>query len=372
MLHTIALSLLRGITQAQTLDLLRHVGSARHILECPDEALAQVVPQTRTRLAAAIAQHKSEAMERAEREMDFCQRHNIEVLPITAEGYPQRLAECPDAPAVLFYRGAAQLNAARILSVVGTRRITPYGKDLCRSFIADLAQRLPDTLVVSGLAYGVDIHAHRACLDCGLPTLGVLAHGLDQIYPSSHRETAKTMLAQGGLLTEYITGTRPLAGQFVRRNRIVAGMADATIVVESADKGGALITANLANDYDRLVAAFPGRANDPYSAGCNSLIRDHRAELITSVSDLLELLNWNSTSSRPSAVQLDLFPTLSPEQQRIAEALRLTDGLSAAQLCLRTNIDLPTLNAHLFELEMSGVVQLLAGGLYRLLPQPRR
>lgn len=369
MLHTIALTLMRGITQAQTLQLFRHLDSPESLFRHPEAALEEVNPTMRRHLITALAEHADEALVRAERELAFCEKHDIGVFPITHDDYPRRLAECPDAPAVLFYRGTADLNAARTLSVVGTRRITPYGKDLCRALCADLARLLPDTLVVSGLAYGVDIHTHRECLTNNLPTVGVLAHGLDRIYPSLHRDTAARMLAHGGLLTEYVSQTRPLAGHFVRRNRIVAGMTDATIVVESARKGGALITAHLAGDYDRLVCAFPGRTTDPCSEGCNHLIRDRRAELVTSAQDVLDLLGWSPPPSAHASVQLDLFPALTPEQQLVADALSPTDGLTTAQLCISTNLDLSTINTILFELEMTGIVSLLPGGRYRLLPR---
>lgn len=370
MLHTLALSLLRGMTQAQTLELLRHVPDARAIFERPDDVLTEVHPTMRRRIETALQSHGSEALARAACELEFCERHNIRALGLHHSDYPQRLAECPDAPAMVFYRGNADLNAQHVLAVVGTRRITPYGKDLCQSLCADLRRLLPDVLVVSGLAYGVDIHAHRGCLKEGLSTVGILAHGLDQIYPSSHRETAKAMLRQGGLLTEYISQTRAHAGNFVRRNRIVAGMADATLVVESAQKGGALITARLSMDYDRLVCAFPGRTADPYSEGCNRLIRDRQAELVTSAYDLLDLLNWNTpAASTQREPELNFLPTLTPEQQAVVEALKGKDGLNLTQLCIKTNMEQSTMTALLFELEMSGIVRLMAGGLYRLLPQ---
>lgn len=369
MLHTLALHLMRGITQAQTLEILRHNIHLPLLFSRPQEALSEVNPAMRRRLSEAIAEHQLEAMERAKRELEFCEKHNIQLLSIHDSRYPKRLAECPDAPALLFYLGEGKLNVRHTISVVGTRRITPYGKDICRLLCADLARLLPDTLVVSGLAYGVDVHVHRGCLENGLSTVGVLAHGLDQIYPTAHNETAKQMLQQGGLLTEYISQTRAVAGNFVRRNRIVAGMTDATIVVESAHKGGALITARLAADYDRLVCAYPGRTTDACSEGCNHLIRDRRAELVTSANDILDLLGWGAHPTASPAVQLDLFEGLSPEQQLLVDALRGTDGQTAAQLSIKTNLDLSTINTLLFELEMTGVLKLLPGGCYRLLPR---
>ena len=284
MLHHIALSLLRGLTQPQCVDLLRNIDHPRALFEDTAAALDtldQLVPTTRTQLLHLFAERGEEALCRAADELEFCRRHNIRPLALGTDDYPQRLAECPDAPSVVYYRGTADLNARHIVAVVGTRRITPYGKVHCERCCAELAEALPDALIVSGLAYGVDIHAHRAALDNRLDTVGVLAHGLDILYPSSHRDTARDMLLHGGLLTEYVAGVRPFAGNFVRRNRIVAGLADVTLVVESAEKGGALITAHLAADYNRTVCALPGRTDDEYSRGCLHLVRDHRAELVT-------------------------------------------------------------------------------------------
>lgn len=369
MLHSIALTQVRSLTQAQILDLLRLPCTPQQLFDCPEECFTQLAPSVRHELTQSFRQHRTEALERATQEVEFCQNHAVQALLWGAEGYPQRLIDCPDAPVLLYHRGAIGLNAPRVLSIVGTRRITPYGKDLCRLLVQELAQLVPDVLVVSGLAYGVDIHAHRACLEQGLPTVGVLAHGLDQLYPSSHRDTARHMIASGGLLTEYISGVRPLAGHFVRRNRIVAGMADATIVIESANKGGALITARIASSYHRPVMAFPGRVGDAYSEGCLRLVREKRAELITSGADLLELLGWQSTTQAQEAQQLELFATLSPMQQRILDTLSPTDGLTLPQLSTQTQLDATALRAQLFELELHGHITVSAGGLYRARPQ---
>ena len=283
------------------------------------------------------------------------------------------MAECPDAPAVVYYRGTADLDARHIVAVVGTRRITPYGKAHCERCCAELAEALPDALIVSGLAYGVDIHAHRAALDNRLDTVGVLAHGLDTLYPSSHRDTARDMLLHGGLLTEYVAGVRPFAGNFVRRNRIVAGLADVTLVVESAEKGGALITAHLAADYNRTVCALPGRTDDEYSRGCLHLVRDHRAELVTGADDLMRLMNWETKHNAPAAVQLELFDGETPEQSALIKALRTagSEGETAERLCIITNLPLSQVNATLFDLQMAAAVTLLAGGRYRLRTKAR-
>lgn len=369
MIHDIALTLLPGLTQMQTLQLMLHLGKTRHLFEHPQEALSDVHPKMRRRVLALLEQHAQEALYKAEQESEFCRQHNIHVLSVNDPDYPRRLAECPDAPAVIYYRGSADLNARHTIAIVGTRRITPYGKDVCRILCADLARLLPDSLIISGLAYGVDIHAHREALTNHLDTVGILAHGLDQIYPAAHRQTACQMLSQGGLITEYVRGTRPFAGNFVRRNRIVAGMSDVVVVVESANKGGALITAQLAFDYDRTTCTFPGRLTDPYSEGCHHLVRDHKAELITSADDIIQMMGWGTHSTSKVSIETELFPELTEKQQKVVDTLRTTDGLPVQKLCILTNLDLPTLHTILFELEMCGVVTLLAGGIYRLLPQ---
>lgn len=356
-LYTIALGRLRGVSLAMALDCCRRYGSARAVFEHRHELCGRV---------AAIGSDWSEALRRAEAELDFCGRYGIRVLCFSADGYPVRLRDCADAPLALYYRGTADLDARRVLAVVGTRRITDYGKDLCARFVADLGAMFPDCLVISGLAYGVDIHAHRAALAAGLPTVAVLAHGLDTIYPASHRSTAEAMSRQGGLLTEYVSQTRPDKGNFVRRNRIVAGLADATVVVESADKGGALITARLAQDYNRDVFAFPGRVGDACSAGCNALIRQNAAALVTSAADVADVLGWRA-EEKPAAVQRELFPELSADEARICDLLRGTDGWPVNQLAVRADIPVQQVCALLFELELKGVVRPLAGGRFRLI-----
>ena len=254
--------------------------------------------------------------------------------------------------------------------MVGTRQITPYGKDICREFVKELKRLCPDTLVVSGLAYGVDIHCHRAALEQDMETVGVLAHGLDQIYPRMHRDTAVRMVQQGGLLTEFPSRSNADKKNFVQRNRIVAGMADATIVVESAQKGGSLITAEIAESYGRDIFAFPGRVGDTYSEGCNNLIRSNRAGLITCAEDFVRAMGWETEvqihQQLSQGLQQELFPNLSEEEQRIVNALTGTDSKQINILAVDTNIPIGKLTSLLFNLEMKGVVRLLSGGCYRL------
>ena len=308
-----------------------------------------------------------EAFKRAEEELLFAERNNIQCITYNDEQYPSRLKECQDAPLALFYRGNASLNALRVVGVVGTRHATPYGEEICRNFMEELATACPDTLVVSGLAYGIDIHAHRAALQHKLPTVGVLAHGLDRIYPSAHRETAVKMMDNGGLLTEFMSGTNPDRQNFVKRNRIVAGMCDAVVVVESAAKGGALITAELAESYHRDCFAFPGKVTDTYSAGCNRLIQNNRASLILSAEDFIRSMGWNHLSLKTKHVQRQLFPDLNDEEKKIVEAIeKAGNGIQINTLVVETNIPIHQISTLLFELEMKGVIQVLAGGMYKL------
>lgn len=362
-LYALALSFLQGISQAQALTLYRNCTSVEALFA--GQLPADLTPDFAQRLRIAIATHGTEALAQAKAELAFCADNSIEVLPLGAENYPLLLGECADAPLVLFYKGTASLNAPHSISVVGTRKITPVGTDLCRHLCKDLAMLLPQTLIVSGLAYGVDIAIHREALKNGLPTVGVLAHGLGQtVYPSLHRQTASEMVQQGGLLTEYPHYVTPKREFFVRRNRIVAGMSAGTVVVESASKGGALITARLAGDYNRLVMAYPGRAFDPYSAGCNELIRQQLAALVTSASDIVSTMGWSNASPSSVPIQQELFPLLTPEEQRLCNHLATTERATINELALALNLPSQQLLALLFDLELRGIVRNLPGGHY--------
>ena len=338
-------------------------GSATSLFANLDD-IYNVVPGISPQLVEALSDPT--IIDRAKREMDFVESKGIKLICIGDDDYPYRLRECDDAPVVIYTLGNANLNAQHIVSVVGTRHATEYGKELCQHFITDLARLLPDTLIVSGLAYGIDVCAHKAALKASLPTIGVLAHGLDRIYPPTHRNVAKEMLSNGGLLTEFMSETNSLPQYFVQRNRIVAGMADATVVIESASKGGSLITASLAQGYARDCFAFPGRVNDQYSCGCNELISHNKAALITSAYDLVEAMNWSVPKSRKKSVEPELFPDLSPQEQRLIDLLRTnSDGLQINQIVIELNIPISNIMSQLFELEMKGLVKAIAGGRYR-------
>ena len=367
--YTIALTRLTGFNQQMSVQLYRQIGSAKAIYEQRAD-LAEIVPDCSPRLLENI-KNWDDALKRAAVEMEFIGKHHIAALTLNADGYPQRLRECPDAPTLLYYKGNAELNQQRVINIVGTRRCTTYGQDLIHRFVTRLRQLCPQVLIVSGLAYGIDICAHRNALQNGYPTVGVLAHGLDTIYPSAHRDTARDMLSQGGLLTEYMSTTEPIANNFRQRNRIVAGMSDATIVVESAAKGGALITARIAQEYGRDVLAFPGPVGAPYSEGCNYLIRDNRAALITSADDFVEAMGWQMDTIRSEAeakgIERHLFPDLTPDEQALVNLLSATNDLQLNIISVRMNKPIGAVTALLFNLEMKGVVKPLAGGTYHLL-----
>ena len=349
--------------------LLDALGSATAIYE-QRRQIRDVLPDVHPRIVQALASMDLQ-MPRAEEEMAFMRKGQIRCLHYNDPDYPARLRECPDSPLLLYYRGAADLNACHILSMVGTRQATPYGKDLCQHFVSGLSQLCPDTMVVSGLAYGIDINCHRSALQMGLPTVAVLAHGLDQIYPRHHRDTAVKMLSQGGLLTEFMSGTNPDKKNFVQRNRIVAGISDATLVVESAAKGGSLITAELADSYNRDVFAFPGRIGDAYSQGCNDLIRRNKATLVVSAEDFVDTMGWETAKHREQqlsqGIQQDLFPLLSEQEQSIVRSLQKVDDKQINLISVDTGIPVGQLSSLLFTLEMKGIVKLAVGGKYRLL-----
>lgn len=367
--YTIALTRMTGFNFQTALQLYQVLGSGQAVYEHRND-IRDVLPECTERLAVALKDWDL-ALARAAQEMAFIEKHHINVLCHGDEHYPERLLHCPDAPIVLYYLGSAALSQQRVVSMVGTRRCTVYGQDLVHRFISDLRQLCPQVLIVSGLAYGIDICAHRQALAHGLETVGVLAHGLDELYPPRHRDTAKQMLTQGGLLTEFMSETRPDKVNFVRRNRIVAGISDATILVESAVRGGGLITARIAQDYDRSVFAFPGAVGAKASEGCNHLIRDNVAQLITSAEDFVMAMGWQTdlqlAQARSEGIERNCFPDLSAEEQLIVAALHEMGDLQQNQLSVKINIPIGQLTALLFQLEMKGVVRSLAGGSYHLL-----
>ena len=367
--YTMALTRLTNFNYQQALELYKAVGSAQLLYEYRND-IGDILKDCSPRLREALKDW-DEPMKRAEFELKYMEEHGIRALTLMDDDYPQRLLECPDAPIVLYFTGNCDLNQTKIVSIVGTRQCTQYGQDLIRHFIADLHQHCPQVLIVSGLAYGVDIHAHRQALANGYETVGVLAHGLDQIYPYRHKDTAAEMLRHGGLLTEFMTQTNADKPNFVRRNRIVAGMADSTVIIESAAKGGGLITAEIAQSYDRSVFAFPGSVYAEFSQGCNHLIRDNGAGLITNADDFVRAMGWQDEAIRKQAnadgIERNLFPDLSTEEQKIVGLLQQANDLQINILSVKTSTPIGQLSALLFQLEMKGIVKPLAGGMYHLL-----
>jgi DNA processing protein len=365
LLYQIGITLIKGIgniTARQIIDSIEDVSllftEKKHILER--------LPGVSRRIIAEI--RNPSALKRAEKELHFIEQKRITPLFIRNDAYPRRLKECVDAPVMLYYKGNANLNSDKIVSVVGTRNATPYGREITDNLLIGLAEKFPNLLVVSGLAYGIDVVAHRAAIRNSLPTVGVLAHGLDRIYPFDHRDIAAAMLDKGGILSDFLSETNPDRQNFVKRNRIIAGLADCTIVAESATKGGALITANIADSYNRDIFAFPGRTADRYSAGCNMLIKQRKAALITSAEDLITEMNWNEdrNKTKNSAVQRKLFLTLNEDEQTVANILSKTGNMQLNILAVESNMPVSKLSNLLFELEMKAVVKCRPGGIYEI------
>ncbi len=367
-LFRIALSLLPQVGIKRAKDLLHYFGSATAFFAATEEELLQI-PNIHKGIVASLLSGKQDALARAEKEMQFVAKHDIQIYCFTDNDYPYRLANCPDAPFLLFGKGDFNPNAKHILSVVGTRQPSDRGKEFCKGMILDLAAKVEDLTIVSGLAYGIDICAHRAALEAGIPTIIVPGHGLDRIYPAIHRQTAIQALANGGILTEFLSGTRPDRQNFVARNRIVAGLSDATIVIESKAKGGSLITADMAFGYSREVFAVPGRVNDELSAGCNALIKQQKAAMIEAAADVIEAMQWETaTTVHQEAVQTQLFDNLSVEEERLLDMLRQEpDGLHVNLLVIETGLPYAEVTATLLQMEMMGLVKSLPGGIYRTL-----
>lgn len=368
-LNSMALTRLSYFSLACLHELYSRLGSATAIME-NRRNIRDILPDVSPRLIDAFDDTDS-AMRKAEAEYKWDLDNNICVIPMNDPLYPQRMTDCPDAPIVLYYKGSCDLNKQKVIAMIGTRHCTVYGQDVIRKFMRDLRSLCPDVLVVSGLAYGVDINAHREALANGYPTIGVLAHGLDRIYPYSHRDTAVRMLSCGGLISEYVSGTRCMKGNFVQRNRIVAGMADATILVESAERGGGMITIGIARDYNRDTFAFPGYVDAVYSQGCNKMIRDNEAALITCAEDFVNSMGWKDdaalSEAKKQGIERQIFPDLTIEEKQVVDILSDSNNLQINILTVRSGIPINKLTSLLFSLEMKGVIKTMAGGCYHLI-----
>jgi len=359
LLQHLGLTMIPQVGDIQIGILLKHFGSPASIFSASTKALEEV-PGIGTVRAAAI--RNCNVQQRVEAEWEFIQNNQIKVLVKGNQGYPTKLEHCIDAPHVLYYKGSSDLLHKRVVSVVGTRSPSPYGKDRVIELISVLKQY--DVLVVSGLAYGIDTMAHKEALKNNLLTIGVLGHGLDQVYPHANRQLAADILQQGGLLSEFMQGIKPEKQNFPRRNRIVSGMADAVVVVESGSKGGSLITADIANSYNKDVLAYPGRATDPSSKGCNQLIRNHKANLITCGQDLVEFMNWVEDLPKSSHVNTPLTDSLTAEEASILSIISDHDPCPVDLLTNISGINPGLVSAHLLSLEMAGLINSLPGKLY--------
>ncbi len=363
--YKIGITLIRGIGNNLAKNLIAYIGSAEDVFREKQSYLAKIPGIGDILSKEIVAQN---VLARAEQEIEFILKNKIQTFYYNDRDYPFRLKECADSPIMIFGKGNCDLNNGKFVGIVGTRKATETGKENCKKFISDLVNIQPNSVIVSGLAYGVDICAHKAALDVGLATIAVVGHGLDRIYPAAHRPTAVKMMPKGALLTEYLSQTNPDAPNFVQRNRIIAGLCDALIVVESATRGGALITAEIANDYNRDVFAFPGRVNDEWSVGCNALIKTNKASLIESADDLCRFMNWEKSDSIGcSAVQTTLFLDLSDEEQTIVTTLRKnSEGIQMNELALLLSMPSSKISSLLLEMEFKGVVKCLPGSVYRI------
>jgi DNA processing protein len=362
LLHQVALTLIPGIGPVQAKILIEHFGDAASIFSAKESPLKKIdgIGEVRAKSIKSFADFKT-----AEDEIKFIEKYKITPLFIADKNYPQRLLNCYDSPTLLYYKGTADLNNQKIVAVIGTRNNSDYGKQVTEKLMNELAPY--NILVASGLAFGIDAIAHKTALKNHLPTVGVLAHGLDQIYPAQHASLAKDMVkTNGGLLTEFRSQTKPDKHNFPIRNRIVAGMSDAIVVVETGIKGGSMITAELANGYNKDVFAFPGKTTDPKSTGCNSLIKNNKAVLLSDTQDLLELMNWADKPKSKGKKQKELFIQLNEYESMIVNLLKGKDAVHIDEINFRSNLNSSTVAAAILNLELQNVIVSLPGKLYQL------
>jgi len=361
LLYQIGLTLLPGVGDITARKLVGYCGDAEAVFREKKRNLLRI-PGISEAVAEGIL--SKDVLPRAEKEIKFTEKYGVQPLFYLDPAYPRRLNQCTDSPVLLYFKGEGDLNAPRVVSIVGTRNATDYGKETCSKLVEVLGGY--GILVVSGLAYGIDTAAHKAALNNKLSTVGVMAHGLDRIYPHLNRPLAEKMIGQGGLLTEFMTGTQPDRENFPRRNRIIAGMADATIVVESGIKGGALITANIANSYNRDVFAIPGKVTDSFSEGCNFLIKTNRAALVTEAIDILYMMGWENNKTAPGHIQRQLFINMTPEEEVLCKLLENGDPFSLDYLVIHSGLSASKVASALLSLEFQGIVKTLPGKIFKM------
>ncbi|MCD6091674.1 MAG: DNA-processing protein DprA [Bacteroidales bacterium] len=361
LVYEIGITLLPGVGDVNAKKLIAYCGGVEAVFRSKKSHLLKI-NGIGSKLAEAIVSQT--ILKRAEAEVNFLEKNKIQALFFTDEKFPNRLKQAMDGPVMLYFKGNANLNQSKIIAVVGTRKMTDHGKAICDRIISEFKEE--DVLIVSGLAYGVDTQAHKSSLAYGLKTVGVLAHGLDRIYPGINRELAKRMLNQGGLLTDFMSGTNPDAPNFPKRNRIIAGLADAALVIESATKGGSLITADIANSYNRDVFAIPGRPDDKYSRGTNFLIRTNRAALVESASDIRYLMGWDQPK-KDVLIQKKLFIELTPDEETLIQIIREEKEVSIDLIALKAKMPMSKVSATLLNLEFEGLLRCLPGKVFKLI-----
>lgn len=364
-IYQIALSMAKGVGIHTIKKLCAAVGDESAIFQCSAKEL-EAIPGIGPATTQAILD--PELIKSAEKELSTLERHGGRAIAQGDKAYPERLCECVDAPYVLYSKGKMEMNAPHVIGIVGTRKMTHYGKAICEEILSHLAEKHPDLLVVSGLAYGVDGCAHKKAVELGLSTIGVVGHGLDILYPVKHRTLAERMMQDGGIVTEYRTKCVVDRKNFVSRNRIIAGLCDVILVIESGEKGGALFTAEFANSYNRDICAIPGRIGDTYSAGCNKLIKTHMATMVESAEEIDKLMNWDVVSPAKQVMNISQFMELSERERIIVEALQLESTMDMNQLVRKTQISFKELSSLLFDMEMKELVRSAPGNRYSLSP----
>ncbi len=361
--YEISLGMVPNIGDIHAKALINHFGNAEGIFSARKKELEALEGIGTIRAASIKSFHD---FEKAEEEIRFIKKYKITPLFITDKDYPQRLLNCYDSPSMLYYKGNTDLNSSKIVAIVGTRNNNEYGKSICEKLVEEFAGE--DVIVVSGLAFGIDSIAHRAAIKNEMKTIGVLAHGLDRVYPSQNSALAKQMITNGGLLTEFRSQTKPDRQNFPSRNRIVAGISDAVIVVETGIKGGSLITAELGNSYNKDVFAFPGRVNDTKSEGCNFLIKNNKAALITCAKDVLENMGWKKKNETNAKKQRELFIELTADEKIVVEILQSQEQIHIDELYFKSKLNSSAVAAALLMLEMQGIITSLPGKIYKLNP----
>lgn len=361
LLYQIGLTLLPGVGAVLGKKLVAYCGGVEAVFKQNKKAL-QKIPGIGQKLVNAILSQN--VLVRAEEEIKFIEDNSIIPLFYLEKKYPARLKNCVDSPIMLYLKGNVDLNVPKVISIVGTRKATEYGKEICEKIVRDL--KAQNVLVVSGLAYGIDTCAHKASLDNNLKTVAVLGHGLDRIYPYLNTSLSNKIMDHGGLLSEFISKTKPDRENFPKRNRIIAGLSDGTLVVEAARKGGALITAEIANSYNRDVFSIPGRIGDTWSEGCNHLIKINKAHLVQSAQDLSYIMGWQRANEVKPKIQRELFIELTPEEEKITDALRMEDTMGIDDICLKTEMPTSKVAAALLNLEFQGLVRALPGKVFKL------